>query len=91
MLTAFTATVSGRVQLVMYRDFVQRKARSLGVVGEVHNENDGTVSVLAEGEREGLEKLLVLLKRGPMLSRVRGVDVQWKAATNMFSDFKIRF
>ena len=91
MHTAFYATISGRVQLVMYRDFVQRKARSLKVVGEVHNEPNGTVSVIAEGEQKNLEKLLTLLKRGSILARVKDVDVQWKDATNVFTDFSIRF
>ena len=35
--------VSGRVQMVMFRDFVQRKASSLKLVGEVQNLPDGTV------------------------------------------------
>src|SRR3989344_224255 len=43
--------VSGRVQVVMYRDFATRKARGLGLVGEVKNLPDGTVRVVAEGAR----------------------------------------
>ena len=45
------AIVSGRVQMVMYRDFTARFARRLGLVGEVKNLSDGTVRVIAEGSR----------------------------------------
>ena len=45
------ATVSGRVQLVMFRDFVQRKASGLKLTGEVQNLPDGTQIFLA---RDGL-------------------------------------
>jgi len=33
------AQVRGRVQMVMYRDFVQRKASRLGLVGWARNES----------------------------------------------------
>ena len=42
--------VFGRVQLVMFRDFVTRKARARGIVGTVKNNPDGSVSVVAQGD-----------------------------------------
>ena len=41
------AIVSGRVQMVMFRDFAQRKALGLRLCGEVMNLPDGTVRVIA--------------------------------------------
>lgn len=87
----FEAIVSGRVQMVMYRDFVQRKASSLKLVGEVRNVTDGTVQVVAEGPEKELGKLIQQLKRGPLLARVDQVDVSWAPARNTFSKFVIRY
>jgi acylphosphatase len=88
-MNAFRAIVSGRVQLVMYRDFAQRKARGLGVVGTVKNLPDGTVEVVAEGEKDVLEKYIALLKRGPVLAQVDAVAVVWQKPTDMFQGFSI--
>lgn len=87
--TAFHAVVSGRVQLVMYRDFVQRKATKLGLVGSVRNVNDGTVSVTVEGEKVALEKLIAYLEKGSLLSLVESVAVEWREPTGNFSSFSI--
>ncbi len=85
------AKITGRVQMVMFRDFSQRKARRLGLVGTVQNMPNGSVSVVAEGKREDLEKFLVLLHKGSILSRVENVNVVWGVATGEFTDFKIVF
>lgn len=81
--------VTGRVQLVMFRDFTQRKASSLGLSGTVENKRDGSVVVVAEGEHSKLEQLLLLLRSGSILSRVDNVEAKWSEATGEFSDFKI--
>jgi len=85
------AIVSGRVQMVMYRDFAQRKARGLKLVGEVQNLPNGTVRVIAEGERKDLERYIGKLRRGPLLADVSGVEVSWKDATGMYEKFSITY
>lgn len=85
------AVVSGRVQMVMYRDFAQRKARGLKLVGEVENLSDGTVRVLAEGGRKELERYVEKLKKGPLLADVAGVEVSWLPATGTYRDFSITY
>ena len=85
------ATVSGRVQMVMYRDFAQRKARGLRLVGEVQNLRDGTVRVVAEGPREKLETYVEKLKKGPLLARVEGVQVAYTEVSGGYTDFSIRY
>ena len=91
MNSAFTATVTGRVQLVMYRDFVQRKARAMGIVGMVKNNNDGSVVVVAEGERTKLDTLLEYMKRGSVLARVDAVTVEWSDPKGIFQTFSIQY
>ncbi|MBX9765325.1 acylphosphatase [Patescibacteria group bacterium] len=85
------ATISGRVQLVMFRDFVQRKATALGLSGSVRNVEDGTVEVFAEGEKSALEKLVTHLHKGPLLARVDGVAVEWKEPEGKFKGFSIQY
>lgn len=83
--------VHGKVQMVMFRDFVARKARSLGIVGTVDNLPDFSVEVIAQGEEDALEKLIEHLHKGPFLARVLRVDVAWREPTDDFKGFKIVF
>lgn len=83
------ATVFGKVQMVMFRDFTQRNAKKLGVVGEVMNMIDGSVRVIAEGERKSLAKLLHKLYTGPLLARVDTVEVAWLPATGEYKTFSL--
>jgi len=83
------AVVSGRVQMVMYRDFAQRKAKRLNLKGTVENLSNGTVRVIAEGPRDTLETYVTRLKGGPLLARVERVTPQWLPATGAFRGFDI--
>ncbi len=83
------AIVSGRVQLVMFRDFTQRNARRLKLTGTVKNLSDGTVEVIAQGDRSALEKLLEALHSGPMLASVDKVESEWREPSATFDSFKI--
>jgi acylphosphatase len=85
----FRAIVRGRVQLVMFRDFTQRKGSGLGLVGTVRNLPDGTVEVIAQGERATLEQLIAKLHKGSLLSRVDAVEVVWHEPSMRFDRFRI--
>ncbi len=84
-------SVFGRVHLVMFRDFVKRKADALGICGTVENRSDVSVFVVAEGGREQLEKLVLYLKKGPIFAKVSRIEPHWLTATGDYSDFKIYF
>ena len=64
------ANVSGVVQGVGFRYFTQREAQKLGLTGSVFNLNNGEVEVLACGEEEQVNQLLVWLQNGPRAARV---------------------
>ena len=83
--------VTGRVQLVMYRDFAQRKARSLGIVGTVENLSDGSVEVVAQGTPDQLKQFIERLHEGSVLARVENVAVEWRTPTTHFDDFRIKY
>jgi len=83
--------VVGRVQGVLFRDFTRRSALRLGIVGTVENSPDGSVLVVAEGEEDVLQQLLLILRKGSTLSRVDKVEVLTKEATHEFQTFEIRY
>lgn len=82
--------IRGRVQGVSFRYYTQREAKQLGLNGWVRNENDGSVSVVAEGSEDDLNRLLEFLRQGPRMAVVKDVSVNWSPATNDFADFNIR-
>lgn len=82
-------TISGRVQMVMFRDFVKRAATKRGIVGTVRNTSDGNVFVEAEGDEKKLTELVGLLKKGPLFARVDRVSETWFAPLGSYKTFDI--
>ena len=74
-LARLRAKVSGRVQGVGFRYFVQKVASELGLSGFVRNLATGDVELEAEGTASALDQLVVVLQGGPPLSRVDEVVV----------------
>jgi len=66
--------ISGRVQGVGYRFFVEHWAERLGVAGYVKNLWDGTVEAYAIGDAVSLEEFKLRLAEGPLSARVAGVS-----------------
>jgi acylphosphatase len=84
--------VSGRVQGVGFRWYVQRAADSLGLNGYVRNMRDGRVEVLAEGPEERVEALRLELIRGPHWGAlVSGVEELDAELTGEFEGFHITY
>ena len=91
MIERLEAIARGRVQRVMFRDFACRKARALGLLGEVQNLPDGTVRIIAEGEKESLLSYVEVLKGGSFLSRVDAVSATFQPAEGAFRSFELRY
>ncbi len=72
-MACFRYLVSGTVQGVGFRAYVQRQAQALGLSGWVRNCTDGTVEVEACGTDRQLRDLALVLERGPRGARVTGV------------------
>jgi len=84
------ATIIGTVQGVRYRDFVQVSANQLGLVGYIENNQDGTVTVVAEGLPDVLKEFVEYLHEGSLQAKVEGVAVEWGTAAGVFDDFSIQ-
>lgn len=83
------ANVTGKVQGVRFRDYVQNSAGELGLVGYVKNQSDGSVLVVAQGEPDGLKELVEYLHEGSLLAKVEGVSVEWRTALVTYDDFSV--
>jgi acylphosphatase len=81
--------VSGRVQGVGFRWFVEREARALGLSGWVRNRGDGRVEVLAAGSRDQLGALYDKLKAGPRAARVDDISIEDAAPLKDLHTFRI--
>ena len=85
-----TIVVRGRVQGVFFRRAAAEQARSLGVMGWARNLNDGSVEIIAEGNRHHLEILLAWTRHGPPYARVDAVQAQWQPCQDEFAQFRVR-
>lgn len=90
ILPRLHARIEGRVQGVGFRFFVLKAAEALGVTGWVRNRWDETVEVMAEGERSQLDRLLEALRRGPRMSYVSNVQVEWGEGKGEWHGFRVR-
>ena len=83
--------VSGNVQGVRYRDYVQVSAGELGLAGWVKNLPDGTVAVCAQGLPDTLKEFVEYLHEGSLGARVDAVSVDWRTAKKIYDEFSILF
>ncbi len=74
-MKAIDVTVAGRVQRVGFRAYTKRNALMLGVKGYVENLGDGRVHAVLEGDEHQIDKMLELIRQGPMASEVRDIKV----------------
>jgi acylphosphatase len=81
--------ITGQVQAVGFRWYVQRAATLLGLSGEVRNRADGAVVVEAEGARDSLERLIEATREGPVTASVTAVDVRWSEGPARHHGFHI--
>ncbi|MBU2512563.1 acylphosphatase [bacterium] len=83
--------VKGKVQGVFYRDYTQKKARSLGLKGSVRNRSDGSVEIYAQGNESQLKELESWCWDGSPYSNVVNVIAQEEQDDQHFPDFRIIF
>ena len=82
--------ITGRVQGVGFRWFIQRAAQRLALSGWVRNLDDGRVELEAQGEKARLDDLLRAAHEGPPGSHVTHVAEEWGESDARASGFAIR-
>lgn len=73
-MKSLVADVSGIVQGVGFRYFVEQAAVQLGIDARADNMDDGTVHVVASGDEQRLLRLVELLRQGSRYSSVDRVE-----------------
>jgi acylphosphatase len=81
--------VSGFVQGVGYRQFVKKVAQKDSLKGWVKNISGGRVEIGLIGPKEKIEKALSLFKKGPFLSEIKDMKVEWEDKEPDFKGFEI--
>ncbi len=68
--------VRGLVQGVGFRFYTVRQAKSIGLTGYAKNMLDGSVEVLASGDKKSIDELHAFLKQGPERSYVKQCSLE---------------
>ena len=89
MFPEIYCVVSGTVQRVGYRDFVEQYAKEHELFGWVKNTEKGEVEILLQGIIDDLKDAIEALNRGPSLARVDSVSVDWRTPVELFDEFKV--
>ena len=90
MRVARRYVISGRVQGVGFRFFVESAAAREGVHGWVRNLHDGRVEIAAEGEADAIERFERNVRQGPRGARVDDVEVDHQPPSGHTTGFAIR-
>ena len=87
MLTV-SITISGKVQGVWYRQSAKEQAQQLGITGQVRNEPDGSVYIIATGTKEKMDQFINWCKKGPPKARVTNINIK-ELLLQQFTHFTI--
>ena len=90
-IKTYELVISGRVQGVGFRYFVESIAGKYGINGYVKNTFDRKVEVICQGEEEDLRKFIDNIKRGPSFSVVTDVKIEEIKNSKKYNIFEIKF
>ena len=83
--------VTGIVQGVFFRASTREEAQKLELTGWVRNCQDGTVEVLAEGEKDDVRELNTWCRHGPSYAQVTDLKSEYTDATGEYDSFRLIF
>lgn len=76
MVKTISIIVTGKVQGVFYRQSTKEMAVAIGINGQVNNQPDGSVHIIATGTKEQLDRLVDWCRVGPPKAQVKDVMVE---------------
>lgn len=89
MFSEIHAVVTGKVQRVGYRDFVEGYAKQHNLFGWIKNNTDASVEVVLQGTPDELKACIEMLNIGSSLTRVESLAVDWRTPERAFDEFKV--
>jgi acylphosphatase len=90
MLVARRFLISGRVQGVGFRYFVEARAVAEGLHGWVRNLPDGRVEALLEGDQDAVDRVESALWLGPSGAAVDDIQMEQAMPSGRATGFSIR-
>ncbi len=79
--------ISGNVQGIGFRKWMQRQAKRLSLVGWVKNRDDGAVESVIQGVPDAVQQLLAYIHQGPPLAHVEDIIIEPVADSFLYNDF----
>ncbi len=68
--------VTGRVQGVFFRAWTRDEAAAIGLTGWVRNCSDAAVEAHIEGDEDGVDELIDLMREGPPDAEISDINVE---------------
>lgn len=90
MIVELHAQIIGRVQGVQFRNKVAKIGRELELTGFVENLSDGSVSIVAQGERKELEQLLKRVQKGFFFTKISGITHSYQPISKLYTSFEVK-
>ena len=90
-MKAINGNITGKVQGVGFRYWTIRTAQNYKLGGYAKNLPDGTVEIMAEGDRGLIEEFLKDVKVGPSHSHVTGLVIDWYEQPEGFDGFDVKY
>ncbi|SLL31906.1 acylphosphatase [Mycobacteroides abscessus subsp. abscessus] len=83
--------ISGRVQGVGFRYFVQTLAIENHVTGWIRNKTDGTVECIAVASSDTLHTFVEKIKTGNRFAKVNHIEITESEPKEPFSNFRVMY
>jgi len=87
-MKTFRVYITGSVQGVFFRKFLEEKANELGLRGFVRNLDDGRIEIIIEGKDDNVKQMLDICEKGNPHTDVKGIQVE-ELRHQGFEGFKI--
>lgn len=82
------ATINGTIHGVGYKYFVLKTALSYHIGGYIKNEKDGTMTIIANGYGEQIDKFLSMVENGNGFTEIDFIAISDEPLT-VFKEFRI--
>lgn len=90
MKTEIYIQIMGRVQGVNFRRRICKYASVLGLRGYAKNLKDGTIEIVAQGEKKKLQELLQWCQDGIFPTKVKGMTYEWREPSEKMKRFIVK-
>jgi acylphosphatase len=67
--------ISGTVQGILFRKFIEEQANKIGIRGYVRNLDDGRVETVIEGTEDKIAEMVEICKKGNPHSQIRSIEI----------------